>query len=159
MQLFLMRHGEASYEAASDRERVLTAVGRQQTSQMSHWLAERVSGFDLVLVSPYLRVQQTWQQLSCEFAEPGKWLVLDELVPSADAEVAAQLILAYAAQCQAQRVLVISHMPLLGYLVSELTPGIEPPLFATSAIAQLCVTDDKISLESLQSPHTLLTHA
>ena len=32
-------------------------------------------------------------------------------------------------------VLVISHLPLVGYLVSELCPEEAPPMFATSAIA------------------------
>jgi phosphohistidine phosphatase len=36
--------------------------------------------------------------------------------------------------------LVVSHLPLVGYLVSELCPGETPPMFTTSAIA--CVTLD-----------------
>ncbi len=31
--------------------------------------------------------------------------------------------------------LVVSHLPLVGYLVSELCPGETPPMFTTSAIA------------------------
>ncbi|SQI22586.1 phosphohistidine phosphatase [Salmonella enterica subsp. arizonae] len=40
-----------------------------------------------------------------------------------------------------ESVLVISHLPLVGYLVSELCPGETPPMFTTSAIAN--VTLDK----------------
>ena len=36
--------------------------------------------------------------------------------------------------------LVVSHLPLVGYVVSELCPGETPPMFTTSAIA--CVTLD-----------------
>lgn len=113
MQLFLMRHGEASFEAPSDRERMLTDAGRLHTTQMSNWLNDSVSAFDLVLVSPYLRAQQTWQELGKHFPEPRKWMVLDELVPSADPEMAASLVKAYAEQFKADKVLVIAHMPLL----------------------------------------------
>ena len=63
MQLFLMRHGEASLNAPSDRERKLTDNGRIQTGDMANWLARQVSHFDLVIVSPYLRSQQTWQKV------------------------------------------------------------------------------------------------
>lgn len=108
MQLFLMRHGEASFEAPSDRERMLTDAGRLHTTQMSNWLNDSVSAFDLVLVSPYLRAQQTWQELGKHFPEPRKWMVLDELVPSADPEMAASLVKAYAEQFKADKVLVIA---------------------------------------------------
>ena len=96
MQLFLMRHGDAGFNAQSDRDRTLTDVGRHHTVLMSNWLARSVSDFDLVLVSPYLRAQQTWQTLSQHFPEPRKWLVADDLVPSGDPANVAALILAYA---------------------------------------------------------------
>jgi len=41
--------------------------------------------------------------------------------------------------------LVISHLPLVGYLVSELRPQEAPPMFATSAIA--CVEFDPAQSE------------
>ncbi|MBO2657918.1 phosphohistidine phosphatase SixA [Shewanella algae] len=155
MQLFLMRHGEASFEAPSDRERMLTDAGRLHTTQMSNWLNDSVSAFDLVLVSPYLRAQQTWQELGKHFPEPRKWMVLDELVPSADPEMAASLVKAYAEQFKADKVLVIGHMPLLGYMVSELVAGIEPPLFATSSVALIDVHGQQASVMWQQGPHNI----
>lgn len=132
MQLFLMRHGDAGFDAQSDRDRTLTDLGRHHTVVMSNWLARSITDFDLVLVSPYLRAQQTWQELSQHFPEPRKWLVADDLVPSGDPANVAALIVAYAELYKADRVLVISHMPLLGYLVSELVAGLNrhclPPL-------------------------------
>jgi phosphohistidine phosphatase len=38
-------------------------------------------------------------------------------------------------------VLVISHLPLVGYLVSELCPGETPPMFTTSAIASVTLDE------------------
>ncbi|QYJ91420.1 MULTISPECIES: phosphohistidine phosphatase SixA [Shewanella] len=155
MKLYLMRHGEAGYHAHSDRERVLTEIGRYQTELMSNWLARDVTEFDLVLVSPYLRAQQTWQEVSKHFPEPRKWLVLDELTPSAEPTLAADLTLAYAEQYKADSVLVIAHMPLLGYMVSELVPGIEPPLFATSGVTLIDRHGERGSLSWQHTPHTV----
>ena len=155
MQLYLMRHGEAGYNAHSDRERVLTEVGRYQTELMSNWLARSVTEFDLVLVSPYLRAQQTWQEVSKHFPEPRKWLVMDDLIPSGDPSVAVDTLLAYADHFKADKVLVIAHMPLLGYMVSELVAGVEPPLFATSGLPLVDKHGESASLTWQQTPHTV----
>lgn len=155
MQLFLMRHGDAGYNAHSDRERVLTDTGRHQTELMSNWLARRVTDIDLVLVSPYLRAQQTWQEVSKHFPEPRHWQVLDNLTPSADPQRAVETVLAYGELYKADNVLVIAHMPLLGYMVSELVPGIEPPLFATSGITLIDKHGERASLSWQNTPHTV----
>ncbi|MCG9696299.1 phosphohistidine phosphatase SixA [Shewanella sp. Isolate11] len=155
MQLFLMRHGEAGYNAHSDRERVLTEVGRYQTGIMSNWLVQDINEFDLVVVSPYLRAQQTWQEVSKHFPEPKKWLVLDEVTPSADPQTAVELVLAYAEQYNAKSVLVIAHMPLLGYMVSELVAGVEPPLFATSGITLIDKQGSNGEIVWQNTPHTV----
>ncbi|QYJ73959.1 phosphohistidine phosphatase SixA [Shewanella sp. FJAT-52076] len=155
MQLFLMRHGEAGYQAQSDRDRTLTDTGRYHTRLMSNFLNRLVTDFDLVLVSPYLRAQQTWQEVATHFPEPRKWVTADELVPSADPAAAASLILAYAEQYKADKVLVISHMPLLGYLVSELVAGIEPPLFATSGVCLLDKHAEQCHQVWMHNPHTI----
>jgi phosphohistidine phosphatase len=49
------------------------------------------------------------------------------------------------AQKGVKSALVISHLPLVGYLVSELCPQEAPPMFATSAIA--CVNFDAEACE------------
>ncbi|GIU10933.1 phosphohistidine phosphatase SixA [Shewanella sp. c952] len=155
MQLFLMRHGEAGFNAHSDRERTLTDLGRQHTGMMSNWLGQSVTEFDLVLVSPYLRAQQSWQEVQKHFPKPRKWLTLDELVPAGDPATVADTIVAYAEHYEADNVLVLAHMPLLGYLVSELVPGIEPPLFATSGTTLITNTAGNTSLEWQYAPHMI----
>ncbi|MGX9462549.1 phosphohistidine phosphatase SixA [Shewanella sp. A14] len=153
MQLFLMRHGEASFDASSDRERKLTDAGRVHSGLMANWLAKQVSHFDLVIVSPYLRAQQTWQEISRHLSEPRKWLVLDDVTPSGDPKMAVDVILAYAEQYKADNVLVIAHMPILGFMVSELVAGIEPPLFATSAVAHIDKHGMQGSFVAMTAPH------
>ncbi|WP_417761611.1 phosphohistidine phosphatase SixA [Shewanella sp.] len=153
MQLFLMRHGEAEHHARSDRERALTDAGVHHSGMMSEWLKNSTTEFDLVLVSPYLRAMQTWNEVATHFVTPKKVKVLDELVPAADPDMSSRLVLAYAEQFKAHNVLVVSHMPLLGYMVSELVPGIEPPLFATSSVAMIDFMGKHASLMWQQSPH------
>ncbi|MCL1125670.1 phosphohistidine phosphatase SixA [Shewanella surugensis] len=154
MQLYLMRHGEAGYQAHSDKERTLTDAGRFQTAMMSHWLVRSVTHFDLVLVSPYVRAQQTWQEVAQHFAEPNEWIVLEELTPSNNASDTLDVVLAYAEQYEAENVLVIAHMPLLGYLVHAMLPHIEPPLFTTSGITLIEKSHESTFLVWQESPHS-----
>jgi phosphohistidine phosphatase len=155
MQLFLMRHGEASFDAPSDKERMLTDTGRYNTRLMANWLTQTATSVDLVLVSPYLRAQQTWQEVSKHLPEPRQWLVMDDITPNGDPKYAVDALLAYAKQYKADKVLVIAHMPIIGYMVSELVAGTEPPLFATSAIAQIDKHLEQANLVGMYSPHTL----
>ncbi len=152
MQLFLMRHGEASFEASSDKERILTSLGQQQAVQMSLKLTQYTSEFDLVLLSPYVRVQQTWAQVSNNFSTSANVHVLEDLIPTADPQQTAIVIKAYADQCNAKTVLVIAHMPLLGYLVSELVAGTEPPLFATAGVSLIDFSKGSAEYMWQQSP-------
>ncbi len=154
MKLFLMRHGEASFDAATDRQRPLTPLGVTQTQQMAAHLARQLTQLDLVFVSPYLRAQQSWQACEALLPEPERVHYLDELVPDASPTLANDLLLAHMTLVRAQTGLVIAHMPLLGYLVSELVPGQTPPLFATSALAQIELQPSP-RLISLQGPQDL----
>ncbi|WP_137221733.1 phosphohistidine phosphatase SixA [Shewanella sp. MEBiC00475] len=156
MQLFLMRHGEASFDAPSDKERKLTETGRIETELMANWLAKQVSHFDLVIVSPYLRAQQSWQEVSTHLPEPRKWVVDDDVVPSGDPKIAVDIILAYAEQYKADNVLVISHMPILGFMVSEFVPSMEPPLFATSAVAHIDMLGQQTRFVAMTVPHQVV---
>ncbi|MCL1050769.1 phosphohistidine phosphatase SixA [Shewanella abyssi] len=155
MQLFLMRHGEAGFNAHSDRERTLTDIGRQHTLLMSNWLGQSITEFDLVLVSPYLRAQQSWQEMHKHFPEPRHWLTLDDLVPAGDPAKAAEAVVAYAEHFEAENVLVLAHMPLLGYLVSELVSGVEPPLFSTSGVTLINKQATESCIEWQYAPHMI----
>ena len=65
--------------------------------------------------------------------------VMPELTPCGDVGMVSAYLQALANEGVATA-LVVSHLPLVGYLVSELCPGETPPMFTTSAIA--CVTLD-----------------
>ncbi len=155
MRLFLMRHGEASYEADSDKERVLTEKGAEQSRTMAKWLAKDISRFDLALVSPYVRARQTWKNILDSNIKADKVCTLSELTPSSDPSQASTAITAHAEHYKAETVLVVAHMPLLGYLVNEFIPSEEPPIFATAGIAVLDLTEEDKILVSKDSPETL----
>ncbi|WP_394129844.1 phosphohistidine phosphatase SixA [Shewanella maritima] len=155
MQLFLMRHGEASFDAPSDRERKLTDSGRYHTRKMANWLTMNIGQIDLVIVSPYLRAQQTWQEVSKHLPEPRKLVTLDDITPNGSPQTATDAILAYAEEYYADTVLVITHMPVVGYMVNELDKTVEPPIFATSAIAQLDKHAEQVSFVAMNTPQSV----
>jgi phosphohistidine phosphatase len=135
MKLFLMRHGEASFDAATDQDRELTDQGLQTSEAMG----ARLTGhpISLVLVSPYVRAQQTLAQVAPHLLASPLVEVLDDLKPDASTENAAQVIMAYAQKHQANDVLVIGHMPILGELVCEFGPQFSPTSFVPASVVEL----------------------
>lgn len=67
--------------------------------------------------------------------------MLPELTPGGDASLVGSYLQVLAQQ-GINAVLIVSHLPLVGYLVAELCPGECPPMFATSAIANVDLAAD-----------------
>lgn len=134
MQVLIMRHGDAVLDAITDAERPLTLCGKKESLQVASWLNEQSMNIEQILVSPYLRATQTLDITREALILPGEQEVMPELTPGGDAVLMTCYLQALAKEgCSA--VLLISHLPLVGYLVAELCPGQYPPMFATSAIA------------------------
>ena len=53
MQVFIMRHGDAALDAASDSVRPLTVCGCDESRLMATWLKGQKVDIERVLVSPY----------------------------------------------------------------------------------------------------------
>ncbi|SUG32220.1 phosphohistidine phosphatase [Salmonella enterica subsp. arizonae] len=140
MQVFIMRHGDAALDAASDSVRPLTSCGCDESRLMANWLKGQKVDIERVLVSPFLRAEQTLDVVGDCMNLPAQVDVLPELTPCGDVGLVSAYLHALANE-EIESVLVISHLPLVGYLVSELCPGETPPMFTTSAIAN--VTLDK----------------
>lgn len=136
-----MRHGEAALEAASDAVRPLTLCGRDESRQMAAWLNTKSVDIERVLVSPYLRAEQTLATVREALTLPEGEEVLPELTPGGNAEQVGSYLQALAMQ-GVSSVLIVSHLPLVGYLVAKLCPGECPPMFATSAIANVDLPAD-----------------
>ena len=75
---------------------------------------------------------------------------MDDLVPHGDASALTDYL--YALESETQQCLVISHLPLVGYLVANLVPGVMPPMFVTSAMAAVDLEQGRGSLLWQQSP-------
>lgn len=136
MKICIMRHGEAGFSTSSDSSRALTSRGVSQSHQIGQWLTNKGFKFDLGLVSPYLRAQQTLTELSSQ-ATILQVETNDLLVPGGSpSHIAGTLIML--ALTSIENVIVVSHLPLVGYLVNELCPDTHPPMFSTAAIA--CVS-------------------
>jgi len=135
MKIFIMRHGEAQHYAASDAERALTDRGRSESVAVARAGVNQkeVISFDKVLVSPYLRAQQTWQEIATYFSSQNVE-TCEDITPYGQSEMVFEYVSARAEAEKWQSVLLVSHLPLVGYLVSEFVPEMVPPMFPTSGL-------------------------
>jgi phosphohistidine phosphatase len=138
MQVFIMRHGDAALDAASDSVRPLTSCGCDESRQMATWLLSQKVNIERVLVSPFLRAEQTLSEVGecMNLPDDVEIDVLPELTPGGDVRMVSAYLQTLASE-GVSSVMVISHLPLVGYLVSELCPTLTPPMFSTSAIASI----------------------
>ena len=112
MKVCIMRHGEAGFSASSDASRTLTDYGIEQAKQAGIWLKEQNFHFDLGLVSPYLRAQQTLTELSSQVSV-AKVTTDKFLVPGGSASYIADTLTMLVTN-GVNNVIVVSHLPLVG---------------------------------------------
>ncbi|NNN43302.1 MULTISPECIES: phosphohistidine phosphatase SixA [unclassified Vibrio] len=138
MKIVIMRHGEAHHYAASDAERALTDRGRNESIAVARVCAEQqnLHQFDKVLLSPYLRAQQTWQAISCYFSAT-RVETCDDITPYGQAEAVFDYLAALIETEQLESILLVSHLPLVAYLSAEFVANLPAPMFPTSGI--ICI--------------------
>lgn len=156
MHIFIMRHGEAAWDAANDALRPLTERGKSESVQMAEWMAKQQYKIDYVLVSPYLRAQQTLAAVKEGLLLPNQIETEEGLIPGGNADHIAHYLRALG-DVGYQNILVISHLPLVGYVVAELCPALSAPMFSTSTIACVNIESPRGTGELLwqASPATL----
>ncbi len=142
-RFFILRHGEAEASLSNDKMRQLTDRGREQVKQASVDMQPFMQNnlrFNLALVSPYTRTQQTFDIVSIRHRVE-KRLDTSLIVPNGPVGEAADLLLGYCLDDteQLHNVLVVSHMPLVSFLTAELANLEMPPIFSTSAFAVIDV--------------------
>ncbi|GGA90461.1 phosphohistidine phosphatase [Neiella marina] len=156
MLVYIMRHGEAESLAGRDRERQLTPVGASECAQVGRWLSTIQSNIDYALTSSYVRAEQSLAALktSWKFGHAVEE-THDYLIPSASADAAASYLWELANAKAVNAVLVVSHMPLVSFLVEALDSGRHAPIFCTSGVA--CIelnTDNQLGhLKWIKAPH------
>lgn len=138
MKLYIMRHGEASYPKGSysDRERCLTANGEREVMSTTNWLIDKQPRVDCVYVSPYLRAQQT-ASILLSHLKTGQRQDCDDITPDGHAGLVVSWLATEIEQHEFESVVLVSHMPLVSYLVHELDASVQPPIFPTAGIAVL----------------------
>ncbi len=117
MRLFLLRHGEAGFNALTDEQRSLTDNGRFRLRQMLLQHQELLEGIERICHSPYLRTCQT-TELVCE-AKAVATSPLKLLTP----ESSPQKVINWLSEQTDESLMLVTHQPLIGNLVSLLCEG------------------------------------
>jgi len=161
MQLYIMRHGQASPIANSDAERQLTKQGQFEAEIMGKWLKSMQVNLDHVLVSPFIRAQQTAATVRATLNWTGPSTNCDFITPSGNAgqvhDYLDGMLASSRGENAIEELLMVSHMPLVSYLVEDLTFDRKSPIFQTAAIAQIDYDLHRMKgqLIRLVSPHDL----
>lgn len=134
MRLWLLRHGQAGpYVHSGDHLRELTERGRAEVLHAAgHLLGETL---DAILVSPYVRAQQTADLVHEALGREQVLFTVDGITPDDDPRAALGML----AERREQNLLVVTHMPLVGALAGLLVHGhLQQPLpFNTATLALL----------------------
>ncbi|MDO6691684.1 phosphohistidine phosphatase SixA [Aliiglaciecola sp. 3_MG-2023] len=144
MYIFVMRHGEAEPSLQNDQLRPLNDYGISQAQKSGDWLKLFAKNAKISLshamVSPFLRAQQTFQQvnLATKIADIRSNA---DLVPSGNCQALHYSIDHFAQEQQnVTGLLLVSHMPFVSYLVDEMCEIEELRLFSTGTI--VCIDYD-----------------
>ncbi|NUT75344.1 phosphohistidine phosphatase SixA [Pseudomonas sp. C1C7] len=133
MKLWVLRHGEAEPHGSQphDSQRALTEHGREEVLRS----AARLMGQPVTAIysSPYLRAQQTAQLVREALGFEPEIRTVDWLTPESDPDRVAEQLVAVS------NVLLVSHNPLVGNLLSYLQHGAghPPEKVSTAGLAEL----------------------
>ncbi|XKM12990.1 phosphohistidine phosphatase SixA [Orbaceae bacterium ac157xtp] len=138
MKIYIMRHAEAGYSSSSDETRTLTKYGEKQCEVVAFWFAQQDISFGLAMVSPYHRAQQTCTIISNRI-QIDEVNISESLTPAGNPTEITRTIIDLAMESKLESLLVVSHLPLVGYLVNELYPYSSPPMFSTADVVCLSI--------------------
>ena len=131
MKVWILRHGEAQPHARRDAERELTAHGREQVLHS----AARLIGqpLDCILVSPYVRAQQTAELVRKALGFTSELITVPWLTPESEPRDALSKL------ADSGNVLLVSHQPFVGELISLLMHGHlrQPQPMQTASLVEL----------------------
>jgi len=152
MQLIIMRHGEAENRFCNDSERNLTNLGVVQSAQTGAWLAGKLDEVGLALASPFNRAQQTYNEVKRHLRVVSSETSGD-ITPSGDPQLVHDYIRVLCAEQNLNSMLVVSHMPLVSYLLDSFCQRHYSRLFATAEAVLLDynVESDIASIEAISS--------
>ena len=157
MQIYIMRHGQAYTSGSIDALRGLTEQGKLEATVMTKWLKKQNIMLEQMIISPFIRAQETAKSVACGYDESLLVTTLDFITPSGSAQALHDYIDGVCVSDKIETLLIVSHMPLVSYLVAELTIENSSPIFQTAAIAHIDYDTKRMKgfLVGLTSPHDL----
>ncbi|MBI6976195.1 MULTISPECIES: phosphohistidine phosphatase SixA [Pseudomonas] len=131
MKVWILRHGEAQAHARTDAERNLTEHGRAEVLRSAAHLIGQPLG--AIIASPYVRAQQTAQLVRHVLEFQADIVTVSWLTPDGDVRQVLEKL------DTDDDVLLVSHQPLVGSLISFLQHGHQrqPQPMYTASLAQL----------------------
>ena len=156
--LYIIRHGEAEPISATDELRQLTEHGCWEAKRTALWLKTQIEQFHYVFSSPYIRAMQTRDIVEDNGCAMVASEVLAELTPSGDAQLVVDYIATQIKEEPNKDINIgcFSHMPIVSYLIGELTGY--TPIMATAGVAKIKLEPElwKGQLETLLAPEQML---
>lgn len=116
MKVAIVRHGSAASGDVYDRSRALTERGHEHAKAAGEWLASQSFQSPRLLASPYLRAQQTAEEIAATFDVSIETFA--DLVPDGDLRQLVETLTASKTD-----IILVSHLPLVGHLAALLVDG------------------------------------
>ena len=131
MKVWILRHGEAQAHARTDAERNLTEHGRAEVLRSAAHLIGQPLG--AIIASPYVRAQQTAQLVRDVLGFEPEIRTVPWLTPDGHVQRVLEKL------DSDDDVLLVSHQPLVGSLISFLQHGHQrqPQPMYTASLAEL----------------------
>ncbi|PCJ42027.1 MAG: phosphohistidine phosphatase SixA [Moraxellaceae bacterium] len=118
-----MRHGDALMRAPKDSLRPLSRLGHDQAVQSATYLGSCLQDhkpLGLVLASPYLRAQETTNNVVEQLDYTGELITCNSITPDNSPDTVIKMLSQYESRGP---VLMVSHQPLVSGLIGLLTTG------------------------------------
>ncbi|BFM48148.1 phosphohistidine phosphatase SixA [Marinomonas sp. THO17] len=134
--LYILRHGNASpYSQTGDAERELTELGIAEAKLSAQSFKARQCPLDTVVVSPYVRAQQTAKTFLAELGGRSQFFTNDLITPAGRVSQVTDWL----EQQKSESILLVTHQPFAQDLVEYLTDQVLPLDFAMTTGTLVCI--------------------
>ena len=122
MDLFVLRHGKAEQSSGrtDDRNRALTADGKDEMRKIGKWMQQKKFRFSAIATSPLTRSYETAEIVARSLGQKERLTVWEELAPGGDPDTLCHRAALYA---EDTAILLTGHEPLLSMLISRIISG------------------------------------
>lgn len=115
--IYLLRHGDASQEYQNDRQRPLSEEGKTSVKKIAEYVLKKKINLTRLITSPLLRAWQTANIVTDALNLNDKIEESDSLMPDSNPD---DILRNLARLNNNERILLVSHQPFLGILISSL---------------------------------------